>query len=78
SCVIVTTLNNDHNHDLSSEAIQFEKVKQFTEKMQEEDLYSEIQQHRPSSSTIKNDAAHFYDQLLSKQQEDSHWFVEIT
>ncbi|CAG8816780.1 1703_t:CDS:2, partial [Racocetra persica] len=34
--VFVTTLNNNHNHDLSPEAIQFEKDKQFTEEMREE------------------------------------------
>ncbi|CAG8843230.1 22550_t:CDS:2, partial [Racocetra persica] len=42
------------------------------------DLYVEIQRYRPSNNVIKNDASHFYDQLLSKQQEDSRWFIEIT
>ncbi|CAG8741786.1 28159_t:CDS:2, partial [Racocetra persica] len=101
-CVFVTTLNDNHNYDLSSKAIQFEKDKQFTEEMWEEinflvtkchlsatmirrilkekfsshpifarDFYVEIQRCRPSYSTIKCDASQFYEQLLSKQWEDS-------
>ncbi|CAG8608010.1 4131_t:CDS:2, partial [Cetraspora pellucida] len=31
--VFVTTLNNNHNHDLSPKVIQFEKNKQFTEEI---------------------------------------------
>ncbi|CAG8463252.1 451_t:CDS:1 [Cetraspora pellucida] len=32
-CVFVTTLDDNHNHDLSLKAIRFEKNKQFTEEM---------------------------------------------
>ncbi|CAG8514748.1 3106_t:CDS:2, partial [Cetraspora pellucida] len=32
-CVFVTTLNDNHNYDLLTEAIQFEKDKQFTEEI---------------------------------------------
>ncbi|CAG8631685.1 14945_t:CDS:2 [Cetraspora pellucida] len=101
-CVFVTTLNDNHNHDLLSKVIQFEKDKQFTEEMQEEinflvtkcrlgatmvrhilkekftshlifakNLYVEIQRCWPSCSAIKCDASQFYEQLLSKQCEDS-------
>ncbi|CAG8810013.1 4700_t:CDS:2, partial [Dentiscutata erythropus] len=34
--VIVTTLNNNHNHELSPKAIQFEKNRQFTAEMLQE------------------------------------------
>ncbi|CAG8570097.1 8027_t:CDS:2 [Gigaspora rosea] len=34
--ITVTTFNDEHNHDLSPEAIQFEISKQFTEKMWKE------------------------------------------
>ncbi|CAG8630700.1 8649_t:CDS:2, partial [Cetraspora pellucida] len=74
--IIVTTFNDNHNHDLSSKAIQFEK-KQFTEKMRQEVefLVTKCQlgatMYRLSNNVIKNDASHFYNQLLSKQQEDS-------
>ncbi|CAG8442591.1 4562_t:CDS:2 [Cetraspora pellucida] len=106
--VIVTTLDDTHNHDLSPEAIQFEKNKQFTDEMRKEieflvtkcrlgatmvrrilkekfpfhpifakDLYTEIQRCHPSYGVMKNDASRFYEQLLSKQREDSCWFVEV-
>ncbi|CAG8522566.1 8357_t:CDS:2 [Cetraspora pellucida] len=89
--IFVITLNDNHNHDLLPEAIQFEKDKQFTEEMREEinffvtkchlgatiDLYVEIQQCQPSCSAIKCNASQFYEQLLSKQHEDSRWFVEV-
>ncbi|CAG8840400.1 17600_t:CDS:1, partial [Racocetra persica] len=42
------------------------------------DLYVKIQRYQLSNNVIKNDASHFYDQLLSKQREDSRWFIEIT
>ncbi|CAG8546934.1 22830_t:CDS:2 [Gigaspora rosea] len=36
SLIFVTTFDNEHNHDLSPEAIQFEKNKQFTDEMRKE------------------------------------------
>ncbi|CAG8524721.1 15078_t:CDS:2 [Cetraspora pellucida] len=105
--VFVTTFNDTHNHDLSLEAINFEKKKQFSEEIRQEieflvkkcclsatmvwhilkerfpshsiftkDLYAEIQRFRPSYDVIKSDASQFYEELLSKQCEDSLWFVE--
>lgn len=107
--VIVTTLNNNHNHDLSPKAMQFEKDRQFTKEMQQEieflvakcrfgvptvrrilkekfpfhpmfseDLYAEIQKHRPSTDALKDDVAHFYEYLISRKNEDPRWFIEAT
>ncbi|CAG8672010.1 1262_t:CDS:2 [Cetraspora pellucida] len=83
-CIFVTTLNDNHNYSLSSEVIQFEKDKHtfilkekfISYSIFAKDLYVEIQWCWPSCSAIKCSASQFYKQLLSKQHEDSHWFVE--
>ncbi|CAG8641921.1 23301_t:CDS:2 [Racocetra persica] len=80
-CITVTTLNDEHSHDLSPKIIQFEKGKQFTEEMRKkiEFLVTKCQLGATIMRRIlrENDTANFYDQLLSKQREDSLWFIEI-
>ncbi|CAG8459167.1 22173_t:CDS:2 [Gigaspora rosea] len=55
---------------------------QFTKEMQKEVEFL-VARYRlgattPSSSVIRNDMSQFYEQLLLKQKEDSHWFVKVT
>ncbi|CAG8830813.1 10684_t:CDS:2, partial [Racocetra persica] len=84
--VFVTTFNDEHNYDLFPEAIRFEKNKRFTEEMRKEVEFLVTKCHLSATmvrrilkeNVVRSDASQFYGQLLSKQQEDSHWFVEIT
>ncbi|CAG8493876.1 13444_t:CDS:2, partial [Gigaspora rosea] len=69
SYVYVTKLVNQHNHEICPNALQFEKLKAFTEAMRiltkkyphhplfSKDLYAEIQRHRPSARFNEGDAA---------------------
>ncbi|CAG8554190.1 4259_t:CDS:2, partial [Cetraspora pellucida] len=42
------------------------------------DLYKEIQKYKPTAQFNQGDAARFYEELLTKQHQDPHWFVEVT
>ncbi|CAG8827159.1 28824_t:CDS:2, partial [Racocetra persica] len=52
---------DEHNYELSVEALQFEKLKIFTKKMQDDIVFY-------VKKCNFGDAARFYEELLSKQQ----------
>ncbi|RIB23006.1 hypothetical protein C2G38_2172475 [Gigaspora rosea] len=83
SRVFVTTFVNEHNHKMCSEALQFEKLKAFTNQMKEDiefyikECHFEIQRHKPSAGYNKADTARLYEELQAKKHEDPRWFVEL-
>ncbi|CAB4436064.1 unnamed protein product [Rhizophagus irregularis] len=64
SAIFINKIVDEHNHDLSVEAVKFREDKKFNDEM-----------FRPTAKSLSNDAAQMSDWLDEQKERDSRWII---
>ncbi|PKC55205.1 hypothetical protein RhiirA1_542610 [Rhizophagus irregularis] len=82
SAIFINKIVDEHNHDLSVEAVKFREDKKFNDEivrdiqfMTDHYLYATIKKFRLTVKSLSNDAAQMSDWLDKQKEQDSRWII---